>query len=480
MPRGDGRLTNDLNPHQPGPQDECGVFGVWAPGRRGRQAHLLRPVRTAAPWSGGGRHRGQRRYRRGRLQGSRVWWRRSSTRRRCPACVGHIAIGHTRYSTTGGSTWENAQPTLRATAAGDDGRAAARRSRWPTTGTWSTRPSWPARSTELGHCESATSDSAMVTSLLAPPRTFRSRRPRWKCCRRCRARSASCSWTRTRSTRPVTRTACARWCSAGSSGVGWWPARRPRSDIVGASVVREVEPGELLAIDEHGLRSSRFANPDPKGCLFEYVYLARPDTTIAGRSVYAARVQIGRTLAREHPVEADLVIPVPESGTPAAIGYAKESGIPYGAGLVKNGYVGRTFIQPSQTIRELGIRLKLNPLREVIRGKRIVVVDDSIVRGNDPAGHRAHAAGGRRHRGACPHLVPAGHVALLLRHRLRHQGRAAGQRARQRRHPPLDRRRLARLRLAGRPDRRVRAAEEPALPGLFRRASIRSRCRPTT
>src|SRR5437667_3981763 len=153
-------------------------------------------------------------------------------------------------------------------------------------------------------------------------------------------------------------------------------------DIVGASVVREIEPGELIAIDEDGLRSQRFAAPEPKGCVFEYVYLARPDTTIAGRSVQAARVELGRRLAREHPADADLVIPVPESGTPAAIGYAKESGIPYGAGLTKNSYVGRTFIQPSQTIRQLGIRLKLNPLREQIRGKRIIVVDDSIVRGN--------------------------------------------------------------------------------------------------
>jgi amidophosphoribosyltransferase len=153
-------------------------------------------------------------------------------------------------------------------------------------------------------------------------------------------------------------------------------------DIVGASFVREVEPGELIAIDAEGLRSSRFANPDPKGCVFEYVYLARPDTTIAGRGVHATRVEIGRRLAAEQPVEADLVMPVPESGTPAAIGYAQGSGIPYGTGLVKNAYVGRTFIQPSQTIRQLGIRLKLNPLRDVIRGKRLVVVDDSIVRGN--------------------------------------------------------------------------------------------------
>jgi amidophosphoribosyltransferase len=153
-------------------------------------------------------------------------------------------------------------------------------------------------------------------------------------------------------------------------------------DIVGASYIREIEPGELVAIDEHGLRSQHFAPPTPKGCLFEYVYLARPDTSIAGRSVHETRVEVGRRLAREAPVDADLVIPVPESGTPAAVGYAEASGIPYGIGLVKNSYVGRTFIQPSDTIRQLGIRLKLNPLRSAIAGKRLVVVDDSIVRGN--------------------------------------------------------------------------------------------------
>jgi len=164
---------------------------------------------------------------------------------------------------------------------------------------------------------------------------------------------------------------------------GWVVTSEPAAlHFVGASFVREIEHGELVAIDEDGLRSQRFANPDPKGCLFEYVYLARPDTTISGRGVYATRVEIGRRLAKEHPVEADLVMPTPESGTPAAIGYAEASGIPYGMGLVKNAYVGRTFIQPSQTIRQLGIRLKLNPLKDVIRGKRLVVVDDSIVRGN--------------------------------------------------------------------------------------------------
>jgi amidophosphoribosyltransferase len=123
-------------------------------------------------------------------------------------------------------------------------------------------------------------------------------------------------------------------------------------------------------------------NQDPKGCLFEYVYLARPDTQIAGRGIHETRVAIGERLAVEAPVEADLVNTSSRSGTPSAIGYAKASKIPYGQGLVKNSYVGRTFIQPSQTIRQLGIRLKLNPLREIVEGKRIVVVDDSIVRGN--------------------------------------------------------------------------------------------------
>lgn len=169
-----------------------------------------------------------------------------------------------------------------------------------------------------------------------------------------------------------------------TSGSGGWVVASETAalDIVGAKVVREIEPGELLVIDGDGVRSRRFAPTARKGCLFEYVYLARPDTTINGRNVNSTRVEVGRRLAKEHPVEADLVIPVPESGTPAAVGYAEASGIPFAQGLVKNSYVGRTFIQPSQTLRQLGIRLKLNPLREVIEGRRLVVVDDSIVRGN--------------------------------------------------------------------------------------------------
>ncbi|GIU89633.1 MAG: hypothetical protein KatS3mg010_0732 [Acidimicrobiia bacterium] len=152
-------------------------------------------------------------------------------------------------------------------------------------------------------------------------------------------------------------------------------------DIVGAHFVRDVEPGELVAIDATGVRSIRYAEPRPKLCVFEFVYIARPDTHLYGQSVHAVRQRLGEELARQAPCNADLVMPVPESGVPAAQGYARASGIPYGDGFVKNRYVGRTFIQPSQKQRGTSVRVKLNPLRENIKGKRLVVVEDSIVRG---------------------------------------------------------------------------------------------------
>jgi amidophosphoribosyltransferase len=164
---------------------------------------------------------------------------------------------------------------------------------------------------------------------------------------------------------------------------GWVIASETAAlDIVGATLVREVDPGEVVAVDEQGLRSRRFAPATPHLCVFEHVYLARADSSLAGRNVHQVRRALGAALAREAPAEADLVIPVPDTAMSAAGGYAEASGIPYGEGLMKNRYVGRTFIQPSQTMRQLGIRIKLNPLREAIRGRRLVVVDDSIVRGN--------------------------------------------------------------------------------------------------
>src|SRR5215475_1292760 len=153
-------------------------------------------------------------------------------------------------------------------------------------------------------------------------------------------------------------------------------------ELLGATYVRDVEPGEMVIIDRNGVRSERpFAVQRPHRCVFEWVYFSRPDSTIDGRSVYRARERMGRRLAIEHPVAADVVIPVPDSGVVAAIGYSRQSGIPFDQGLMRSHYMGRTFIEPSQQIRHFGVKLKLSPVREVLSGKRVVVVDDSIVRG---------------------------------------------------------------------------------------------------
>lgn len=153
-------------------------------------------------------------------------------------------------------------------------------------------------------------------------------------------------------------------------------------NLIGATFERDIAPGEVLVVDEGGERSS-FPLPrkDPAFCVFELVYFARPDSTIGGRSVYEARKELGRRLATEQPADADVVIPVPDSGTPAAIGYARASGIPFEMGLIRSHYVGRTFIEPQQSIRHFGVKLKLSPVREVLSGRSVVVVDDSVVRG---------------------------------------------------------------------------------------------------
>jgi amidophosphoribosyltransferase len=153
-------------------------------------------------------------------------------------------------------------------------------------------------------------------------------------------------------------------------------------DIIGAEFVREIEPGEMVVISKGKIESTRpFGAPQSRFCIFEHVYFSRPDSIIGGRSVYETRRQIGVELAREAPVDADLVCPVPDSGTPAAIGYAHESGIPYGMGIIRNQYMGRTFIEPTEQIRNMGVRLKLNVNRALVKGKRVILVDDSVVRG---------------------------------------------------------------------------------------------------
>jgi amidophosphoribosyltransferase len=153
-------------------------------------------------------------------------------------------------------------------------------------------------------------------------------------------------------------------------------------DLISAEHVRDVEPGEMLRVSRSGIETIRFSAPKPhQFCIFEHVYFSRPDSTVFGRSVNESRERLGRLLAREHPVEADMIVPIPDSGVPAAIGYSLESGIPFRMGLIRNHYIGRTFIEPSQAIRNFGVKLKLNPVRNLVNGKRVVLVDDSIVRG---------------------------------------------------------------------------------------------------
>ena len=362
------------------PREECGVFGVWAPGEE--VAKLTYYGLYAL------QHRGQEAAGIAVADGSQVLVFKDLglvsqvfEEQTLAAMPGHVAIGHCRYSTTGDTTWENAQPVFRNTEAGT-GVALGHNGNLVNT------TELAGRARELGLIDSrrpgaATTDSDILGALLAHGAADATvEQAALKLLPS--VRGAFCLTFMDENTLYAARDPWGvRPLCLGRLDRGWVVASETAAlDIVGASFVRDIEPGELLAIDADGVRSSRFANPEPKGCIFEYVYLARPDSTIAGRSVHAARLEIGRRLARQHPVDADLVIGVPESGTPAAVGYAQESGIPFGQGLTKNAYVGRTFIQPSQTIRQLGIRLKLNPLREIIRGKRLVVVDDSIVRGN--------------------------------------------------------------------------------------------------
>lgn len=414
---------------EPSPAEECGVFGVWAPGEEvSRLAYFgLYALQ----------HRGQEAAGIASTEGSHILVYKDLglvsqvfDDRTLSSLTGHLAVGHVRYATTGATTWENAQPMLgpvagstlalthngnltntrelmeavRATSGEDLSGELGRGSSTDTAviaalmNLVSERGRLAAREAGVGAAAGGPPDDPDADLYLDDPDDpgRRGAHPVGE------ARPAPLTVPQAaRRVLPMLRGAFSLvfmdehtlYAARDPHGVrplvlgrlerGWVVASETAAlDIVGASPVREIEPGEMIEIDADGVRSTRFARPRRSGCVFEYVYLARPDTKIAGRSVITSRNAMGEALAREHPVEADLVIATPESGTPAAIGYAQASGIPYGQGLVKNAYVGRTFIQPTQTLRQLGIRLKLNPVREVIAGKRLVVVDDSIVRGN--------------------------------------------------------------------------------------------------
>ncbi|MFN2471909.1 MAG: amidophosphoribosyltransferase [Gaiellaceae bacterium] len=287
---------------------------------------------------------------------------------------GDVAIGHTRYSTTGSTHWTNAQPLVqhgraRTVALGHNGNL---------TNTASLREELATADIRLG----SSSDTEAIAALIAADE-----RPL--------EQAVAATMARLEGAYSVVALSEGRLVGfrdphgfrplvLGRLGDDWvFASETCALDIVGARTERELGPGELVIVDGRGVLAHQAVPPAerPALCIFEYVYLARPDSELDGVEVYGARVRMGEQLAREAPVEADLVMPIPDSGTPAAIGFARASGIPFGEGLIKNRYVGRTFIQPEQGMREQAIKLKYNPLTEVA-GKRVVVVDDSIVRAN--------------------------------------------------------------------------------------------------
>ncbi|MDP9022489.1 MAG: amidophosphoribosyltransferase [Actinomycetota bacterium] len=363
--------ADDLARLGDGPRDECGVFGVYAPGED--VAKLTYYGLFAL------QHRGQESAGMAVSDGAHITVTKDMglvsqvfNESQLAALEGHLAVGHVRYSTTGSSSWPNAQPQFRETPAGGQLALCHNGNLCNTADV--------ARM--LGPGAAPANDSSLMASLLAADQDVSLEEAIVSAMQKLSG-AFSLVVMDEQTLFAVRDPWGVRPLLLGRLPTGYVVASESAAlDIVGAHELREVEPGEVVIIDAHGVRSRRFAEPTVRFCLFEWVYLARPDHRRSGTSVYAARRQMGRVLAREAPATADLVIPVPDSGTAAAAGYAEASGLPYAEGLVKNRYVGRTFIEPSQSLRQLGIRLKLNPLRSVIEGQRLVVVDDSIVRGN--------------------------------------------------------------------------------------------------
>ncbi len=366
-------MTDDLREAR----DACGVFGVYAPGQP--VAHLVYSGLYAL------QHRGQESAGIAASDGETITVVKDMglvaqvfDERRLAPLDGHLAIGHVRYSTTGSSTWRNAQPVYRSVA--DAGFSLGHNGNLTNT---------TELAGSLGMLPGVlTSDSELIGELVA---------------REYDAEGRSDGRDLERALEKVLPVLAGAFSLVLMDEAHLFGVRDPHGirplvlgkveggwvlssescglDIVGAHYVRDVEPGEMVAIDATGVRSIRYAAPEPKLCLFEFVYIARPDSQLYGQSVHSARQRMGEELARQAPAAADIVMPVPESGVPAAQGFARASGIPYGDGFVKNRYVGRTFIQPNQKQRGAGVRTKLNPLRDNIKGKRLVVVEDSIVRG---------------------------------------------------------------------------------------------------
>jgi amidophosphoribosyltransferase len=287
---------------------------------------------------------------------------------------GTIAIGHNRYSTAGSSRLANAQPIVLDTPEGKLGLAH--------NGNIINAVPLRQELEDKGYRFTTTSDSEVIATLIVSSPGHSLEEKTGNAMKRLQGAYSLVILT-DRALLGVRDPMGVRPLCLGRIENGWVLASESCAlDHIGADMIREVNAGEVVTIDANGPRGIQAASPQTQAlCVFEYIYFARPDSTIGGRLLYRAREGMGRGLAREFPVDADLVVGVPDSATVAAIAYSKESGIPYGEGLLKNRYVGRTFINPDQRIRELGVGLKFNPLREIIAGKRLVLVDDSIVRG---------------------------------------------------------------------------------------------------
>jgi amidophosphoribosyltransferase len=360
------------------PHEACGVFGIYAPGEDVARATYFGLYAL--------QHRGQEsagivvgdgqifRVQRGMGLVSQVFDEAAMG-----PLQGMLAIGHCRYATTGASSACNAQPMI--AKARVDGPEPGSPFALAHNGNLTNTETLAAELLARGVTFSSTSDSEVILQLIAtaPGATWPAR--------------LLAALPRLRGAFSLTMASTAELFAArdpwgirplclGRLGEHWVVASESCAlDTIGASLVRDVEPGELIRIGADGLTSVRFAAAQPRLCSFEFIYFARPDSIVEGRRVYSARVALGRRLAVEQPAVADLVIPVPDSAVPMAVGYAQESGIPYCEGLVKNRYIGRTFISPTQQQRDRGIQIKFNPLTDEIAGRRLVVIEDSIVRG---------------------------------------------------------------------------------------------------
>jgi len=354
------------------PKEACGLFGVWAPGEEVARLTFFGLFSL--------QHRGQESAGMAVSDGSNILVYRELglvsqvfNEGTLATLQGDLCVGHTRYSTTGSTTWDNAQPTFK--THGRRGLALGHNGNLINTLELAALAGGEPRGR-------ATTDSDLVAGLMARHLDDGLEAAALRVLPQLKG-AFSFAFMDERTLFACRDPHGLRPLALGRLPGGWCVASETCAlDVVGATYVREIEPGEMVAIDERGVRSIRFADsPRHALCLFEFVYLGRADSRLYGRSIHAARVEMGRRLAAEAPVDADMVLPVPDTGRSAAQGYSEGTGIPWGEGLMKNRYIGRTFIEPTPALRARGVKLKLNPVPEVIAGKRVVVVDDSIIRG---------------------------------------------------------------------------------------------------